>query len=202
MTPTQTTQSSTPREIDTQLSELHVQAYKVEDSLARSMEAALHSAGAEFYYQGRRRVTDMKVSEAEAILAADIAANTDDKYGYRLVRKGYSIGGIRTTVANLAELRAARAALLVLIEELEQSYTGWSRFFLVTSSKGHIHSSMHCSTCRPTTTYGWLPQLSGRTEADCVEEFGPALCSVCYPTAPVEWTTEKLTKARAVKAAA
>src|SRR5271166_137679 len=45
------------------------------------------------------------------------------------------------------------------IEEAESEYTGWSRFFLVTSSQGHIHSSMRCSSCFQTTTYGWLPEL-------------------------------------------
>ena len=42
--------------------------------------------------------------------------------------------------------------------KLQEAYTGWSRFFLVTSSTGHVHSSTSCSTCRPTTTYGWLPE--------------------------------------------
>ncbi len=67
----------------------------------------------------------------------------------------------------------------------------WSRFFLVTSSAGHIHKDMECSTCRPRTTYGWLPQLSGKTEAEAVADQGPMLCSVCFPTAPVEWTVGK-----------
>jgi exonuclease VII small subunit len=30
--------------------------------------------------------------------------------------------------------------------------------------------------------------LSGLTEADAVEEYGEILCSICYPSAPVEWT--------------
>jgi hypothetical protein len=76
------------------------------------------------------------------------------------------------------------------IAELEAEYgrRQWSRFFIVTSSDGHIHRSRSCSTCRETTEYGWLPQLSGRTEADAVEAHGPLLCTVCYPSAPVEWT--------------
>ena len=46
--------------------------------------------------------------------------------------------------------------------------------------------------------YGWLPKLSGMTEAEAVEEHGPALCSVCFPSAPVEWQGGKITKAQAV----
>lgn len=83
------------------------------------------------------------------------------------------------------------------IAEQEAAYTGWSRFFLVTSSSGHVHSSMHCSTCRPTTTYGWMPELSGQTETQAVTLLGPSLCSVCFPTAPVEHVGGKITAAKA-----
>lgn len=83
------------------------------------------------------------------------------------------------------------------IEIGESEYTGWSRFFLVTSSQGHIHSSMRCTTCYRTTTYGWLPELSGKTEAETVAIHGPALCSICFPSAPVEDTGYKITASRA-----
>jgi hypothetical protein len=88
---------------------------------------------------------------------------------------------IRTT-------QAAIAALRVEIETLEDQYTGWSRFFLVNNTNGHIHSSLSCSTCHITTSFSWLPTLSGLTEADAVEAHGCILCSVCFPTAPVSWT--------------
>lgn len=65
---------------------------------------------------------------------------------------------------------------------------GWSRFFLVKNNGGHIHSSMSCSTCYPTTQFGWLPNLSGQTEAEAVAKHGAILCTVCYPSAPTEWT--------------
>jgi hypothetical protein len=83
------------------------------------------------------------------------------------------------------------------IEEMEAEYTGWSRVFLVTSSAGHIHRSMHCATCFPSTGYGWLPELSGLTEAEAVEAHGPALCSVCFSSAPIEDTGHKITASRA-----
>jgi hypothetical protein len=83
----------------------------------------------------------------------------------------------------IVRIRGAAAPL-----EAEFASERWSRFFLVQNVNGHIHSSMHCSTCRWDTQYAWLPTLSGLTETDAVEEQGPRLCSVCYPTAPVEWT--------------
>jgi len=84
--------------------------------------------------------------------------------------------------AELDELRAQAEPM-----EAEYQAAPWSRFFLVNNSGGHIHSSMHCSTCRITTSFSWLPTLSGLTEKDAVDAHGPLLCSVCFPSAPVEW---------------
>ena len=79
----------------------------------------------------------------------------------------------------------------------EMAYTGWSRFFLVTSSAGHVHKSMNCGTCNWNTTYAPVVKLSGCTEAEAVAELGETLCTVCFPTAPV--ATAKITKAQATK---
>jgi hypothetical protein len=75
--------------------------------------------------------------------------------------------------------------------EAEYSRRPWTRFFLVQNNGGHIHSSMHCSTCYPTTRFGWLPEFSGQTEAEAVAKHGAILCTVCYPTAPAEWTDRR-----------
>ena len=66
-------------------------------------------------------------------------------------------------------------------------YTGWTRFYLVE----HIHNSRACHTLRPTTRIGWLPNVSGLTEAEAVKEHGATLCTVCFPSAPVELTTKQ-----------
>ena len=83
-------------------------------------------------------------------------------------------------------LGKARAEAQPLEEEFDEKR--WSRFFLVTNTNGHIHRSMACSTTFPTTRWAWLPDLSGLTEEDAVKAQGPRLCSVCFPSAPVEWT--------------
>lgn len=64
----------------------------------------------------------------------------------------------------------------------------WSRFFMVPG--GHIHSSTGCHTLRPTTWISWLPELSGESEAEAVAAHGSVLCTHCFPSAPVEWTTK------------
>ncbi len=68
----------------------------------------------------------------------------------------------------------------------DENYGGWNRFFLVQ----HIHSSMYCSSFRPTTRVGWLPDVSGLTEAEAVAAHGETLCTKCYPDAPVALTTK------------
>lgn len=62
----------------------------------------------------------------------------------------------------------------------------WSRFEVVPG--GHIHNrNATCHTLRPTTRVAWIASLSGDSEADAVEQYGPALCSHCFKNAPVEW---------------
>jgi hypothetical protein len=85
-------------------------------------------------------------------------------------------------------LRAEAAVFSARADEIEgNEYTGWTRFFLVE----HIHNSRACHTLRPTTRIGWLPSVSGLTEAEAVKEHGATLCTVCFPSAPVELTTKQ-----------
>lgn len=70
-------------------------------------------------------------------------------------------------------------------EEEYEARGGWSRFYLVQNTGGHVHSSTHCSTCFPTTRYGWLTDNSGMTEDEIVELAGDSACTTCFPSAPV-----------------
>lgn len=103
---------------------------------------------------------------AEAIAAADLAV--DER-----------LAAVRAMYAE--KVTPLRAVAAELDREL---YTGWQRFFLVK----HIHSSTECSSFRPSTEVGWLPKLSGLTEAEAVAAHGSILCTKCFPSAPVEWT--------------
>lgn len=207
----------TPRETDEQLAELYHMLYDAEDRLTRIGSTLLNVAGAEYYYRGRQRVTDMQVEEAQEKVQALVSrwdayaadpANTiteDDGWTHPDYRKwdGPMVREIDTGRDYLAKYEEQEAKINELeasITKLQSTYTGWSRFFLVTSSPGHIHSHMSCSTCRPTTRFGWLPQLSGKGEAEAVKELGPTLCTVCFPSAPTKWTEgKKLTAAQAAK---
>lgn len=74
------------------------------------------------------------------------------------------------------------------MEPLEAIYAEhkWTRAFLVVGTgNGHVHRSMNCATCFPTTSFVWLPQYSGTEETLIVEDAGERACTVCYPSAPV-----------------
>ncbi|MEU0498022.1 hypothetical protein [Mycobacterium sp. NPDC006124] len=63
---------------------------------------------------------------------------------------------------------------------------GWTRAFLVQNTGGHVHSSMGCATCWPTTRYAWLTDYSGHNEDQIVYAAGELACTTCYPSAPTE----------------
>lgn len=147
-----------------------------------ALEAGLAAAGTIHRIAGDkqdRRTGRWGLTMEEALLAADLVA-CDRTWERRPLDAA--------TAAHTAATEARKAASADA-DELNKGYTGWSRFFLVTSSDGHIHSSMACSTCYPTTVYAWLPELSGLTAEAAVAEHGEILCSVCFPDAPVAWTT-------------
>lgn len=101
----------------------------------------------------------------------------------------YTAKDINARLAVLDEKVADAKAAYAELRVRTARYEGWSRFYLVQG--GHIHSSMSCSTCnngKEATRFMWLPSLSALTEREAVESQGAILCTVCFPTAPTEWT--------------
>ncbi len=87
----------------------------------------------------------------------------------------------------MASVAAAREVVRQL-DEVWRTHGKWNRFFMVPG--GHIHSSTACHSLHVSTQIGWLPDLSGESEAEAVATYGTVLCTKCFPTAPVEWTTK------------
>jgi hypothetical protein len=197
-----TTTTATPREIDEALAAAWHAAETAASRIASAASTMRHIYAANVLNQkvtyGRRGAEFPHGATAKA--AAEYFATLDQSAGLITI-SNYS-GNIGATLARYTECVAAHTAALAVVRELDAYYTGWSRFFLVTSSAGHVHSSTGCHTCRYSTTYGWMPELSGKTEAEAVAKLGPALCSMCFPTAPVAHQGGKITKAAAVKLAA
>ena len=114
---------------------------------------------------------------------------------------------LKESEKRLAKATAEREKLVKEAEPYKAEFErrgGWCRYFLVTSSEGHIHRGMHCATCYPSTTYGWLPELSDCVEEEMVEKYGMKACTVCFPEAPTMpgWAkAEKEAAAEAEKAA-
>jgi len=108
---------------------------------------------------------------------------------------------------NIASFKEKIAQVNKAIRELDSIYDQdpWTRAFLVINSNGHVHSSLNCSTCFPTTRYQWLVQYSNDDENTIVEDAGQDACTVCYPSAPAEVlnrpsrivTADKIAKAQA-----
>ena len=156
--------TATPVEIDTALAEIYTRLYAewgIQDRLAKHIE-------------------DMEKGLAKR-------AEGDLRYS------SYTQESLVRLVQQMDESVARASAIHAETQPYEAEYRSrpWSRFFLVQNNGGHIHSSMHCSTCYPTTRFGWLPALSGQTEAEAVAAHGAILCTVCYPSAPVEYTDRR-----------
>ena len=205
------TAPSTPRDVDQALAALWSQAAKVRDSWKAAASSAHSMIGERARYVTRTRC-EWPSTDTEAIerLTAGIAAveawyaETGSYIGAPGPVASYNVSSGQRILGKRTESRATLDTLESQIDALEEIYRArrWSRFFLVTSSSGHVHSTMNCSTCRWSTTFGWLPELSGKSEAEAVAQLGSVLCSVCFPSAPVAHQGGKITKAQAAKLAA
>lgn len=126
------------------------------------------------------------VEDAIATLGAGIAkAQATDTYLVFRKRASDIIKDIEKYEQTVADLKVINQK----IDDSETIYEsfGWSRAFLVVAnSGGHVHSSMRCSTCYPTTKFNWCVDYSGADEDDIVGDAGERACTVCYPTAPVD----------------
>jgi len=197
------------RETDEKLRDLYVESYRARQALEANARYLIDSTNPSYCYRGKRRVTDRTVPEALAILTETLskfdAEHPDGASDLAKLESLSTPGDFRNPapyVSHVRDLLAERDALHGKLEDLaartaklDELYTGWSRFYVV--GGGHIHSSMACTTCYPTTLFGWLPELSGHDEREAVAACGPMLCSVCYPTAPVDHQGGTFTQAEA-----
>lgn len=156
-------------EVDTWIADLEQAAAKTRGQMNSVADRIMRAAGATPDRSRRGEITSWDMSFVDATDALPI--------DHHLLAEWEALSEtLDNQVNGLVELRAIYAE------------HQWSRFFLVSNSNGHIHSSMSCGTCFPTTRYRWVTSLSGQTEAEAVEELGEILCSICYPSAPVAWT--------------
>jgi len=176
--------ASTPREIDTELFRVYVEAQEAARKISL-VTADMHHIAKDRKGYGRGARWGMSDEEA-----ADKTRQVAASGGINASRAQRALDSLAAAEKKVDDLNAEAAPL-------NAEFTrrgGWPRFFLVTNSNGHIHRSMSCSTCRPTTQYAWLPEMSGKSEDEALAELaegGAILCSVCFPSAPVEWTRKR-----------
>lgn len=190
----------TPREVDEQLAALYMARLTNNQAQMVALHRIHSAVGSRVYVKG----TGWGSKGHYVNQMTDAAAVAEDRR--RLAAGEIEPWNIEYAEQRLAALEACEREderITAAQEPLSAEYRSrpWSRYFRVTSSPGHIHSSMDCSTCYPTTEYGWRPDLSGKTEAEAVKACGPALCSICFPLVRVEWTQAKLTKTGKVSTA-
>jgi hypothetical protein len=173
--------TATPVEIDTVIAAIYVRFYAAADK-ARTMADHL---------------------QAEERRLAQVEAGT-----YRYAMSERSIESLRESVKTLtekvADLNAAAAAIMRETAPYNEEFKargGWSRFYLVDNSGGHVHSSMHCQSCYPTTQFIWLPEHSGDTNERIIEKANEQACTHCFPGAPVDPSRKGGFEAPARKAA-
>jgi hypothetical protein len=179
-------------EVDTALAEIwgREQANRMVREQALT---AIHRDLGEKSYEGRYGEIRWPTSTQEALEALWTKIASGDwshtSADGRLIET-YKAQQARTAIGRLEGAQVLAEELRAEAQPLETEYYAnpWSRFFLVQNTGGHIHSSMNCATTFPTTQWSWLPELSGLEEDDAVEAYGPRLCSICYPSAPTEWT--------------
>lgn len=174
-------------ETDTRLAELDEEYGRLAADGDRSANAIHRYAGdkQDESFVRRQRVWTWRRDFADVLAACQTGEGVDPWDVRPAAEQAAKHAGI---VAKIKANRAEAGSLEAIHDQ-----HGWSRFFLVLNNNGHLHSDMSSYRCSrtATTAHGWNPALSGATEAEAVAELGPLLCTVCFPTAPVEWTVGK-----------
>lgn len=148
----------TPVEIDTQLAEINQRAARphMQRNSALNTIEQYHSEDNETRMPVYARVSEYARDNAEG----------------RLVEAEIEIETLRVEAKPLHDEFRRRG--------------GWPRYYHVTNTNGHVHSSLNCPSCFPDTQYAWRTDLSGLWAAQVVEREAYQACSVCMPIAPTE----------------
>lgn len=222
--------TATPRQIDTKLADLHFERFNARYTLERATFRACYNnlakndrfIHAEVPFDGKNTSVYIDLTQVESyevdfgkVIKIDNVKiwNTgrEEREAKHAIFRKYAIKNfvdVAREIAHVddkvAEALATLAEINAQIDACEDEFDargGWNRYWLVTSSQGHIHSATNCSSCnkgRNMTTFALVCDLSDAEASEAVDIFGAALCSVCFPDAPVEFTDEvKITQAQA-----
>lgn len=198
------TATLTPVEIDTLVLDLSWKRFVTADRLSHAREYLTRFVGREqrvgygykstYFHPTEDRT--MVAGEAYAIAREmlDNAPMTFEDGTPKSRPYIYKVGSTldEDSFTRIAILEAEVAAISAELTALQAEFVsrgGWDRYFLVASSAGHIHSTTSCHTCnkgKNQTEFALVPSLSNLKVDVAVEALGAALCSICFPDAPVE----------------
>ena len=165
--------------------ELYGAMLVVSDKRARvtSALASVHRAANDEYRRRYDSRSGWKLSDDEAAdKAAQVAASNTTYIGRQAQD---ALDRLAQAYDALADAQQAQADT-----DKWEANGRWPRYAVVPG--GHIHKQMGCFTLRWDTDVRWAYQVSGDTVEDAIAEYGEALCSHCYPDAPVAKTLGKV----------
>lgn len=169
-----------PANIDAELARLHGEIYTLQASRASDYEYLARDVARLVY--NRRGFRDSASAREVAEAIEDLRATPE---GERNPMHRQLLTRADAIARKDAQIDERREQMQPYNKEFDRR-GGWNRAFLVTNGNGHVHKSMNCSTCRPTTQFYWVTEMSAKTEAEIVEEAGERACTCCFPSAPVD----------------
>ena len=169
--------NQTPVDIDTKLAALHTDRARALSSIDNTMNRLLTVVQPDHWSRHVETMTGKEVLDEAYRRVEDPEADS------------YQVNALNKYLASVHDSNEDVDALDMQIDTLDDEFNrrgGWTRAFLVSNVNGHVHRSMDCSTCFPTTEYSWMTEYSGGTEDAVVEDAGKRACTVCYPSAPID----------------
>jgi hypothetical protein len=174
--------AATPTAVDTALAAIHQQLWKAEQR-QRAARDSIHRAAGDRQTRHRGR-SSWTLSYAEALEAA--TATAENGRGWPAEVAGRALAALAAADQAVTELYAEQDR-----HDAEWRRRRWSRVYVAQPDRGigHAHHGTGCSTCHngpQRTRLILMPQWSGATEEQIVEDAGERACTTCYPSAPVD----------------
>lgn len=175
-----------PKSVDKEMKEKLKELYKADrDVLSASDSIHRLAHHKKVYTRGHDYVWSGSFQSAYEKISADLNKAPDHTFS----QKKMYIEKYNNAASHLVNVEKAINELNDIGEKGQ-----WNRAFLATSTNGHVHKTMDCSTCNKgnkTTQFELISEYSGDKEETIVNDAGERACTVCYHSAPVESLSRK-----------
>lgn len=177
--------TATPAQVDEVIRTVELERHHLGPAFERATDAIRKAIGeeAERVRVGRRYESQWPTDWVSAEKVAR-ALPADTPSQVRMAGYYGNPATIGEALAVLDELRAVHAEMTAVAQRGHDEFDrrgGWTRFYKVDNSGGHVHTTTGCRTTYASTAWAWPTQLSGADGAGVVEAAGPLTCLVCFP---------------------